>query len=95
MTDNFLDDEDISESVLPTQLDEAAVPLQLDRLLPWHQPRKQFIRENQWKLYTSHLIERLQGRPSLNSRTLKYLTLPGIDQFDTEMIGSLLPRAQI
>lgn len=89
MTDDFIDDEDISESVLPTALEEAAVPLQLNKLLPWHQPRKQFVRERQWRLYTSQLIGRLQGRPSLRSGTLKYLTLPGIDQFDIELIGTL------
>lgn len=82
-------DDDIGGSVLPTEIVEAAVPIALDTLQPWHQPRKQFIRERQWRLYSEHLIDRLEGRPSLNAGKLKYLTLPGIDQFDVEILGEL------
>ncbi len=84
-------DNDIGEAVLPVEVDETAVPIALDTLQPWHRPRKQFIRERQWKACANMLIQKLQNHnaPSIRSGKLNYLTLPGIDHFDVEILGEL------
>ncbi len=91
------DDEDIGSSVLPVELDEAAVPIPLNAIQPWHRPRKQYVRERQWQSCADHLIQRLQNAqaPSLRDRKLNYLTLPGIDHFDVEMIGQTARSANL
>lgn len=83
--------EEIDESVLPAFVDESAVPIPLNQLQPWHRPRKQFIRERQWKSLTDRLIDDLKSAnsPSLRANKLNYLTLPGIDHFDVEILGEL------
>lgn len=40
---------------------------------PWHKPRKQWIRSEQWGRLTGRLLDDL----SLDGRSLRYLTLPG------------------
>ena len=85
LTDN------IEEAILPVEVEEPAVPIPLDTLKPWHSPRKQYIRENQWRRCAELLIRRLQGldAPSVRTGTLNYLTLPGIDHFDVQILGEL------
>lgn len=46
--------------------------------LPWHRPRKQFVRHHQWCTQINALIDHMQ--PS--DGTLKYLGLPGNDLLD-------------
>jgi hypothetical protein len=84
------DSNDFGEAVLPVEISEAAVPLALDQLQPWHHPRKQFVREKQWQLYTRRLVEKLRDQQKLPSGLVKYLTLPGIDFFDVEMLGRVV-----
>ena len=48
------------------------------QFLPWHRPRKQFVRYCQW-LYQ---IEKLVQEVELESKTLRYLGLPGTDLLD-------------
>ena len=82
---------DLGDSVLPEEVDDLAVPLPLVALQPWHRPRKQFIRERQWVRCAEMLLDRLRARnsPSLRSGKVNYLTLPGVDYFDVEVIGRL------
>jgi 2-hydroxychromene-2-carboxylate isomerase len=82
-------EEDIGSAVLPVEVEEAAVPIALNALQPWHRPRKQYVRERQWQSCANHLIQRLQNSqaPSLRDGKLNYMTLPGIDHFDVEVIG--------
>ena len=89
MTQHEDDDLEASfqESVLPAKVDEPAVPLPLDKLEPWHRPRKQYIRERQWKYYAKRLIRTLKKGHSLEAGKLKYLSLPGVDHFDVEIIA--------
>lgn len=87
MADEIDDPEEFSESVLPAEVTETAVPIALKDLKPWHHPRKQYVRERQWKLYTERLVQRLQRQQKPASGVLKYLTLPGIDFFDVEVLG--------
>lgn len=87
MADEIDDPDDFGESVLPAEVSEAAVPIALNQLQPWHHPRKQYVRDRQWKLYSERLIERLRDQNRIPSGLVKYLTLPGIDFFDVEVIG--------
>jgi hypothetical protein len=85
-------DDTIAEDVLPTAVEEAAVPVPLDILQPWHRPRKQFIRERQWLLRSKWLIQRLLNGRSLRSGItgkpeVNYLTLPGIDYLDVRLLS--------
>lgn len=81
------DFDDFREAVLPAQVEEPAVPLPLDTLHPWHRPRKQYVREWQWKHYTEILIRTLDKRNALKAKQLTYFSLPGIDYFDVEVIA--------
>lgn len=82
---------DFGESVLPEVVEEIAVPIPLVNLQAWHRPRKQFIRERQWKRCAEFLLDRLvrNNAPSLRTSKVNYLTLPGVDYFDVEVIGDL------
>ncbi len=51
-------------------------------LKPWHKPRKQWIRANQWAAIVRTLAEDL----NLTDRPFKYLTLPGEDMFDIRVL---------
>ena len=82
----------LADDVLPPRVDEPAVPTKLDRLLPWHTPRKQLVRERQWLHLGRRLIEKEKGRPGLPEREdeqpeVRYLTLPGIDYLDVRQLG--------
>jgi len=80
----------LGESALPAKVEELAVPLPLNTLQPWHTPRKQFIREWQWKHHTERLIDALRNSHYLKEKDqLNYLSFPGIDYFDVEVIGKV------
>ncbi|MXZ58119.1 MAG: hypothetical protein F4Z16_06515 [Rhodothermaceae bacterium] len=86
----------LADSALPAKVDELAVPLPLDTIRPWHKPRKQYIRERQWKYYTEHLIQALKNRHAFNvGETLNYLSLPGIDYFDVEVLAKVAIDANL
>ena len=84
----------LADGVLPALVDEPAVPVELDHLVPWHRPRKQLVREEQWMRYARQLIERERGRPGLPEQVgsepeVRYLTLPGIDYLDVRQLADL------
>lgn len=55
---------------------------------PWHRPRKQFVRREQW----SALLRRLfDGRPT--TEPLRYLGLPGVDLLDLRYLYEEVCRA--
>ncbi|MEG8021634.1 PP_RS20740 family protein [Sphingomonas aerolata] len=87
-------DDDIADDVLPIAVDDLAVPIELTRLAPWHRSRKQIIRRDQWGLLSERLIVHEKGTPALptqfgGAHEVRYLTLPGSDFLDVEMIGEL------
>lgn len=47
--------------------------------LPWHKPRKQWIRENQW---WKQIERNLINNPTFGTDTIKYFGLPGKDLLD-------------
>jgi hypothetical protein len=61
-------------------LTEYAVQRPLRReFMPWHKPRKQFIRQVQWEREIAWLLSR---RPDGDAEPLRYLGLPGPDLLD-------------
>lgn len=90
-------DESIEDAVLPAKVDDRAVPIPLDTLKPWHQPRKQFIRERQWRNCARFLIDELRRKnaPSIRPGKINYLTLPGVDYFDVEILGGLAKNLEL
>lgn len=84
----------IVDDVLPAQIDELAVPVELNELSPWHRPRKQLVREEQWIYFSRRLIEGEKGSPGLRKPPIgepevRYLTLPGIDYIDVRQLADL------
>ena len=64
---------------------EAPSPVKKD-FLPWHLPRKQYVRDRQWVSLIGQLLDK-SGR---SSNTLRYLGLPGVDLLDLRYFHSKL-----
>lgn len=93
MADDDFDD-GLVEGALPPETHEKAEPVALNELLPWHTPRKWFIRRHQWGLWASRLISKLRNRSSLQPggdalTKVRYLCLPGRDYLDVEEISEI------
>lgn len=58
---------------------------------PWHKPRKQWLRLNQWKAEIRELVKALD----LVDRPLKYISLPGDDFLDIRVIYDLCEQTQL
>lgn len=58
---------------------------------PWHKPRKQWIRKNQWAALADELLT--SRKPA--DRPFKYLTLPGEDLFDIRILHEVCAEHQI
>ena len=87
-------DRQIADDVLPAEVDDPAVPLVLNRLFPWHRPRKQLVREEQWIYRSRRLLQRERGRHGLPEfpdalPEVRYLTLPGVDYLDVHQLADL------
>jgi hypothetical protein len=57
-----------------------------DEFLPWHRPRKQYVRHYQW----CHEVRELIRANAPADGTLKYLGLPGVDLLDLRHFHSVL-----
>lgn len=79
MTDSSEDDDNqsLADDIVPNIAYEAPLPMAKE-FLPWHRPRKQYVRQHQWCAQIGRL---LQEHP-LSDGTLKYLGLPGVDLLD-------------
>lgn len=69
-----------ADDIIEVQTYEAPMPQQKakDIFLPWHRPRKQYVRQYQWcREIQAHIVAR---RPK--EGILKYLGLPGLDLLD-------------
>lgn len=80
---------ELSEGIFGTKTYEAVVPAARD-FLPWHRPRKQFVRHFQWCEQIGELLEGVQP----DGNTLRYLGLPGIDLLDLRYFHSELCEAR-
>ena len=81
------DDDNLSDVVLPPEVSQLAVPLALNKLHPWHRPRKQFVRESQWVHYAKRLLGKLNAGKAGGPKEIRYLTLAGIDYLDVRLLG--------
>lgn len=54
------------------------------KFLPWHKPRKQYIRSNQWNSLIVSLVDALDLKAK--ARSLEYLSLPGPDLLDVRSL---------
>lgn len=80
--------------VLPPDVLDLAVPVELDELQPWHRPRKQFVREQQWVYFARRLIQRERDSPGLvvppqGLPDVRYMTLPGTDYLDVRLLADV------
>lgn len=74
---------ELADDIFGTTDYEAPKPPKKD-FLPWHKPRKQFIRQAQW----CEQIEALLGDMQPEGNVLKYLGLPGDDLLDLRYFHS-------
>lgn len=96
------DEKDLAEDALPPE-PQQAIPIRLDKLFPWHRPRKQKVREHQWVGLARVFIDRLKTKGHLATQEIvlpdgsrfrlkpeiRYLTLPGVDYLDARLIGQM------
>lgn len=85
---------DLGDDALPPEVSELAVPISLNQLHPWHRPRKQYVRENQWILNAKRLLERLGAGQAGGTKEIRYLTLPGIDYLDVRLLAAACREAK-
>jgi hypothetical protein len=72
-----IEEEELGDDIFGTDVYEAQRPPKKD-FLPWHKPRKQFVRHFQW----CEQVNLLLGEIRPDGGILKYLGLPGVDLLD-------------
>lgn len=70
-------DEELAASVVPN-FQYGLQPTPKRAFAPWHRPRKQFVREQQWRNQIEKLLDEQPDPP----KELAYLGLPGSDLLD-------------
>jgi len=70
-------EERMDDGMFPIIAYEAPIP-EKKPFLPWHRPRKHFVRHEQWQ----QQIEILANAGQLEHQTIRYLGLPGTDLLD-------------
>src|SRR5687767_14563357 len=80
------------EAVFADQSLPQHATLPLRHVKPWHKPRKQWIRRNQWLKEMSDLCELLKFR---ERQTLRYLSLPGEDLLDVRVLRECCVARQL
>lgn len=71
------DADSLADDIVEAGAYEATLPPKKD-FLAWHRPRKQFVRDKQWR----EQIERMLDDAPRSDDTVKYLGLPGVDLLD-------------
>ncbi|WP_047496962.1 hypothetical protein [Terriglobus sp. TAA 43] len=77
--------EDLAADIIGAPAYEAPRPTQKE-FLPWHRPRKQYVRVEQWCAEINRMIQQREEVPA----SLKYLGLPGIDLLDLRHIHKMV-----
>ncbi|QLH49382.1 MAG: hypothetical protein HWD57_05985 [Candidatus Accumulibacter cognatus] len=78
MNDAEPDDQEHADDIVEVVAYEAPMPPTAKDFLPWHRPRKQYVRHHQW----CHEIARMISDTPPAGGVLKYLGLPGVDLLD-------------
>jgi hypothetical protein len=76
--------DDLATDIVGVEQYAFTVPPKKD-FLPWHRPRKQFVRNDQWRYQISVLLDEIQSEG-----TLTYFGLPGVDLLDLRFFGSTI-----
>ncbi|WP_415878162.1 PP_RS20740 family protein [Methylomonas sp. TEB] len=63
---------------------------QKKEFLPWHRPRKQFVRDRQWR---SEIVKLVEAAPPIDG-VIKYLGLPGLDLLDLRYFHNTICERQ-
>ncbi|KAA3499068.1 hypothetical protein DXM27_21945 [Rhizobium rhizogenes] len=83
---NTANDDDFSDSVLPPEAAPLASPAPL-KFEPWHKPRKQYVRVEQWLKHVEGIVGKLGLQSFADGEPLRYMTLPGPDLLDIRMVA--------
>jgi hypothetical protein len=86
MSDADPNDEEHADGIVEVGSYEAPMPSAARDFLPWHRPRKQYVRHHQW----SREIARMIGDAPPAGGVLKYLGLPGDDLLDLRHLHSVV-----
>lgn len=78
-----------ADGIVEIETYEASLP-RTKEFLPWHLPRKQFVRHHQW---CEQIVRMLKDVP-LSDGTLKYFGLPGMDLLDLRYFHSAVCEEQ-
>lgn len=78
MNDEVPDGAGHSDDIVEIVAYEAPMPSAAKAFLPWHRPRKQYVRQHQWCREINLMVA---GKPPVDG-VLKYLGLPGVDLLD-------------
>ena len=82
-------EDDLLSDVIPQNIQHEQLPRK--DFMPWHRPRKQWVRVKQWKQETLRLVDAIK----LTDRPLTYLSLPGDDLLDIRVIYEACERKQV
>jgi hypothetical protein len=74
---------DLADDIIGVVSYEAPEPTK-KKFLPWHRPRKQFVRHEQWR----YQIEQLLNETHTAGQSLTYFGLPGVDMLDLRYFGT-------
>ncbi|MBD9390321.1 hypothetical protein IB237_24265 [Agrobacterium sp. AGB01] len=91
---NTTDDDDFSDSVLPPEASPLASPEPL-QFEPWHKPRKQYVRVEQWLRHVEGIFRTLGPQSFVDGEPLRYMTLPGPDLLDIRMVADFCSSKSI
>lgn len=83
-------EEEHADDIVEMVAYEAPMPSAAKEFLPWHRPRKQYVRHHQW----SHEIVRMIAKTPPVDGVLKYLGLPGVDLLDLRHFHAQVCEAQ-
>lgn len=86
-------DDDFANDAVPVSTEHTLLETARKTFLPWHKPRKQWIRASQWASSISSLADQLRLK-DLNE-PLRYLSLPGPDLLDVRSIQPMCNDKQI
>lgn len=89
-----MEDDDFSESALPPEVAPLASPEPL-KFEPWHKPRKQYVRVEQWLRHVEGIVGKLGLQSFTDGEPLRYMTLPGPDLLDIRMVADFCSSKSI
>lgn len=90
MNDPAPDEAEHADNIVEIVAYEAPMPSADKPFLPWHRPRKQYVRHHQW----CHEIIRMVIDTPPAGGVLKYLGLPGVDLLDLRYFHSAVCESQ-